>query len=185
MRLAAGAHTQTARFAIRRDPRASATDEDLRKQFTLLIEIRDAMTSAHQAVNDVIRARSELEAAVSRARGTEGERQIGERAAAIQAALERIQSELIQMNIRTGNDVLSYPIKLNARIASVGAVVAAAEARPTDQAVAAFTELKAELDSRLAVLHEVFEKDVAAFNTLADRYRVPHVGGRTKPTDRF
>ena len=175
VRLVAANDTRKATLHVARDPRVAATDEDLRDQFDLLIRIRDAVSAAHTAVEDILRARKELEAVSARAASAEGGQDIATRAREIDAALANIQAELIEMRLKTGNDVLSYAIKLNARIASIAPVVASAESRPTDQSKAVFAELSAELDQQLGRLRHIFDTDVAALNTRARQLGLPHV----------
>ena len=181
VRLVAGNETRTARLQVARDPRVAATDEDLRAQFNLLIGIRDAVSAAHTAVEDILRARKELESVSARAASVDGGQEIATRARDIDHALNAVQSELIEMRLKTGNDVLSYAIKLNARIASIAPVVASAESRPTDQSRAVFTELSTELDGYLDRVRQIFEVDVAAFNALARERGLPHVSGTATP----
>lgn len=175
VRLVAGDQPRSAKLQIARDPRVAATDADLRQQFDLLIRIRDAVSAAHTAVNEILRARKELDAVASRATGVEGGPALAEQARQIDKALEGVQSELIEMRLRTGNDVLSYASRLNARIASVGPVVASAQSRPTDQSLAVFSELSTELQRHLGRLRQIFDTDVAALNSLASQRGLPHV----------
>ena len=178
VRLIAGGETRSARLKVVRDPRVAASDDDLRQQFDLLLRIRDAVSAAHTAVNDILRARTDLEAISARAASVEGGQALAARAGEIDKALEAVQSELIEMRLKTGNDVLSYPVKLNARIASVAPVVASAEFRPTDQSQAVFAELSAELQRQIGRLSQIFDTDVAALNQLATQRGLPHVSTR-------
>jgi hypothetical protein len=161
VRLDVDGRTATQPLDIRRDPRLSTTDADLQQQFDLLIRIRDRVTATHDAANRIlaIRARlARLGEASSRARG------ISDAAQALDAELASILDALVQMKIRSGNDVLSYPIRLNNQIASVGSVVAGGEARPTDQAVAAFRELTTALDAELARLNAALDAPLTRLN---------------------
>ncbi|HZC77602.1 MAG TPA: hypothetical protein VE258_07615, partial [Ktedonobacterales bacterium] len=61
VRLIMGDQSFTEPFEIRRDPRISASDEDLRAQFELLIRIRDKVSAAHEAVNKIKSTRRQAE----------------------------------------------------------------------------------------------------------------------------
>jgi hypothetical protein len=91
-----------------------------------------------------------------------------------------VQDELIQMNIRDGNDVLSYPAKLNNLIAAVAPVVAATDAAPTAQSYAVFKELSDRLAAQLTRLDQIMEKDVAAFNRLIEEQHVAAIPKRVR-----
>ncbi len=86
-----------------------------------------------------------------------------------------------QIEIKRGNDVLSYPVGLNAKMASIGRVVAGADARPPDSSYEAFDQLSVALDAQLAKWRDVLQTDVAAFNEMLYEKRVPAIsieGGR-------
>lgn len=146
---------------IRRDPRLPWTDADLQRQFDLSIRIRDRVTAAHEAARKILELRRRL--APVTAVSSKMAAPIVSAGKALDRDLADILEALVQMRIRDGNDVLSYPIRLNNRIASVGAVVGSADAPPTDQAVAAFDELSKELDVVLARLDGIGTR-LAALN---------------------
>ena len=101
-------------------------------------------------------------------------------ARAIDRELGSILAALVQMKIQSGNDVLSYPIGLANRIATVGTAVSGADARPTDQAQTAFDEVSAAIDTQLSRLTTVLGSRLTKLNkqlTAAGR-RPVETGGR-------
>src|SRR2546428_9353157 len=88
------------------------------------------------------------------------------------AKLASVQDELVQMNIRDGNDVLTYPAKLNNLIAALAPVVAVTDTAPTAQSYDVFKDLSARLDRQLAALDEIMERDVTAFNKAVEDQHV-------------
>jgi len=176
--LTRGERSFTETFEIRKDPRLSTTREELQKQFDLLIQIRDRVSAAHDAVNRILAVEKELDAATARAKTVTGDEAITAEAENLRGKLDAVLHELIQLEIKRGNDVLSYPVGLNNEIASIGRVVAGADTAPTDQTYEAFRELSAELDGRLAKLENIMEKDVPAFNQRLREKRVPAIAVR-------
>ena len=87
----------------------------------------------------------------------------------------------MQMNIRDGNDVLTYPAKLNNLIAALAPVVAATDTAPTAQSYDVFKDLSARLDRQLAALDEIMERDVAAFNKAVEDQHVAAIPLRRRP----
>ena len=85
--------------------------------------------------------RSDLREAIERAAQTPAAASIAAQGNALDDSLAAVQDELVQMNIRNGNDVLSYPAKLNNLIAALAPVVAATDAAPTAQSYEVFDDL--------------------------------------------
>jgi hypothetical protein len=93
----------------------------------------------------------------------------------LEQKLDAILGELIRLEIKRGNDVLSYAVGLNAKMASIGRVVASADARPTDASYEAFDELSVALDAQLAKWRDILQTDVPAFNEMLHENRVPAI----------
>ena len=91
------------------------------------------------------------------------------------AAVKKVEEEIIQVKIKSGQDALNYPIKLNDKIASLSGVIASADTRPTQQSHDVFNELSGSLDSLLAKYKKITETDLAAFNSLVKNMEIPAV----------
>ena len=172
VRLTAGGKTLTQSFEIQKDPRTSTTTEDFDKQFALLTRIQEKLTVTHDAIADIIAARADLRAAVARAERSRAAAAIAAQGKALDASLESVQNELVQMNIRDGNDVLTYPAKLNNLIAALAPVVAATDTAPTVQSYDVFEDLSARLQAQLVKLHDIMDRDVATFNKAVEDHHV-------------
>ena len=163
---------------IRIDPRGSTTEADLKQQFDFLIRVRDRVTAAHETANRILAIQPQLRE-VADALPT-GAGDMATEARAIDRELGSILAALVQMKIQSGNDVLSYPIGLANRIATVGTAVSGADARPTDQAQTAFDEVSAAIDTQLSRLTTVLGSRLTKLNkqlTAAGR-RPVETGGR-------
>jgi photosystem II stability/assembly factor-like uncharacterized protein len=180
VRLTAGGTTQTQSFEIRKDPRTSTTAEDFEKQFALLSEIHAKLTVTHDAIADILAARADLRAAVARAERTPAAAAIAARGKTLDASLASVQDELVQMNIRDGNDVLTYPAKLNNLIAALAPVVAATDTAPTVQSYEVFKDLSMRLDRQLERLDGIMAREVAAFNQAAEEQHVVAIPTRPR-----
>jgi hypothetical protein len=91
-----------------------------------------------------------------------------------------VQDELVQMNIRDGNDVLTYPAKLNNLIAALAPVVAATDTAPTAQSYEVFRDLSARLDRQLERLDGIITREVAAFNQAAEAQHLAAIPTRPR-----
>ncbi|HXF96077.1 MAG TPA: exo-alpha-sialidase, partial [Gemmatimonadales bacterium] len=177
VRLSVGDWSRTQRFEVKKDPRVSATQDDLQAQFDFLIRIRDRVTAANDAVRRIREVKDQLKAASERAAALPdgAGRDIGRQADSITARLSAIEAEIYQVRNRSSQDPLNYPIRLNNKIATLAGAVASADARPTDQAVRVFEELSAALQVQLDRLRAVLDADIPAFNRLVREKDVPAV----------
>jgi photosystem II stability/assembly factor-like uncharacterized protein len=183
VRLVAAGRTLTQPFEIRKDPRTSTTAEDFEKQFALLQQIHARVSETHDAIADIAAVRADLETTLARAQRASAA-PVVKLAEALDGKLVSVRDELVQMNIRDGNDVLTYPARLNNLIAALGPVVAASDTAPTAQSYEVFKELSAKLDQQLARLDELLAKDVPAFNKAVDDQKLGAIPVRTRKRQR-
>ena len=163
VRLAVNGDVFTQEFEIRKDPRVSATQEDLDAQFALLIKIRDKLSQTQDAINSIRNVKGQLEGWKQRPGTSET---VLDAAASLEGKLGGIEEELIQPRSSAPLDRVNYPTRLNLKIASLTSVVASADAVPTQQSYQVFQDISARIDSQLERLNEVNSTDLAAFNNL-------------------
>jgi hypothetical protein len=174
-KLTAGGRTLVQPFDIVADPRSPATAQDFERQFALLARIHARLTETHDAIAGIIQARTDLQAAAALAARTPAAAAIAARAKSLDASLGAVQDELVQMNIKDGNDVLSYPAKLNNLLAALASAVAQNDLAPTAQAVEVFNDLSGRLDAQLGRLSEIVDRDIAAFNKTLEDQHIPAI----------
>ncbi len=197
-RLTAGTWSATQALEVKKDPRATATQADLQRQFELLISIRNRLSDANDAVRRIRAVTEQLDVVAARVRraargvtavssgangrestehgaGSNGGQTVdlAAEAESLKAKLSAIEGEIYQVKNRSNQDPLNYPIKLNNRISWLAGVVGGADAPPTEQAVRVFDELSAALQVQLDRLKAVLESDVPAFNRRVREMEVP------------
>jgi len=171
-RLTTGSQTHSASFELRKDPRVAATQEDLEAQCALLLRIRDKLSETHDAINSLRAIRSQAEQWERRAAQGEETRAVRDGAAALKRALTEIEGALIQVK---ADSPLSYPTRLNEKLAVLTSFVDRADAAPTRQAQAVYDDLARRIDEQLARLREVMATDVTALNTLIREANLPAI----------
>jgi uncharacterized protein (DUF2164 family) len=146
---------------VRRDPQlTNVTDADLQEQFTLAMQIRDALSRAHEGVIRIRSLDTQMEKSAAEAKNPG----ISQSAAMIKSKLDEIESDLYQTKNRSPRDTLNYPIKLNNQLAVLQRLVDMGNARPADQDYAVFRELTARLNEILGRLDQVMATDVKQLN---------------------
>jgi photosystem II stability/assembly factor-like uncharacterized protein len=172
VRLTVGQESQTARFEVRKDPRSTATQEDLEAQLQFLQATRNKITEAHDAVRRVREVRAQLDGLGKRLRGTdsaEGQnsKELLAAAKALDGKMTAVEQALYQTQNRSSQDPLNFPIRLTDKLAGVAASAGTGDYRPTAQAVQVRDRLVAAIDAELAKLREIWDRDLTVFNEMA------------------
>jgi photosystem II stability/assembly factor-like uncharacterized protein len=176
-RLTLGAWSETRPFNVVKDPRVPATAADLQKQFDLLLRIRERVSAANDAVQQIGDLKEQVEAVAKRARALPDGKGAGfaRQADSLKAKLGAVQETIYQVRNKAPEDPLNFPIRVNNKLASLGAVVGSADGAPTEQAYQVFEQLSAELQGDLARLKALLEADVPAFNRAVKEQDIPAV----------
>src|SRR3712207_5739996 len=94
--------------------------------------------------------------------------------------LAAVEEELIQTKIKSSQDALNYPIKLNNKLAALSSAVDSADYAPTSQSYDVYNDLTARIDSHLAALARIKTDDIAAFNRMFAEKNLPVITTRSK-----
>ncbi|MCD6193098.1 MAG: glycosyl hydrolase, partial [Candidatus Aminicenantes bacterium] len=159
----------------KKDPRVSASLEDLQAQFDLLIKIRDKLSEVNQGIIKLRSAKKQLQAYLQKIKGLPTVEEVQKEGQAIIKHLQAIEDELIQSKSKSPQDPLNYPILLDNKIAALAGVVASTDDRPTDQAVVLFNELAAQADQQLKKLKVIFTEEIKAFNQKIKQAGIPAI----------
>ena len=169
--LAAGGQVYNQSFEVLKDPRVSASQEELDDRFNTLVQIRDKLTDTNDAILRVRSIYRQMEEWQKRAEGRSDA--VADAAQALRGKLSAVETELIQTRIKTRADFMNYPSQLNAKLRAVGSVVTSATGAPTEQSVDAFGEFSGRVDTHLEQLREVIDKDLEQFGDLLSELDLP------------
>ncbi|MFN8540582.1 MAG: hypothetical protein U0232_24270 [Thermomicrobiales bacterium] len=175
MRLTVGEATQEQPFEIVPDPRSKAAPEDYAAQFALERRIMDKLGETNKGIMRLREARAELERWEKRAKDNPELAQIPEAVKAIKEKLQGIEDELIQHRAKSMQDTLNFPVKLNAKLAFLGGVVASGDGKPTKNSQAVYDDVSARVDRQLELLEDILGEDLVSFNALVGSLRLPAV----------
>jgi hypothetical protein len=92
------------------------------------------------------------------------QKDLKDRAAEIMKKLTAVEEELMQTRIKSSQDALNYPIKLNHKLAALASSVDSADYAPTAQSYDVYKDLTGKIDAQLANLARIKAEDIAAFN---------------------
>ena len=162
-------------FAIKKDPRIATTQEDFDKQLALLLQIRDKLSAAHEAILRIRDIRKQVDDLGARWKDQEKAKKVVDAAKALSAKLTAVEEALYQTKNKSSQDPLNYPIRLNNKLASLGGVVASADAAPTTQSQLVHEELASGINAQLQKLDSILHQDLDAFNKLVREQDLPAI----------
>jgi hypothetical protein len=183
VRVTADGQTATESFAIRREPHVlkDVTDQDLREQFDLAMNVRTRTSQANDAVLLIRGIKAQI--------GDRRSRLDAKSAAVVKAldeleqSLSAVEGEIYQVKLQSSQDPLNYPIKLNNKIAALQGVIESADVRPTEQAYSVFRTLSARLDEQIAKLDAAVKTRMPAVNQQLQRQQLDPLKAEPLQTD--
>ncbi len=161
VRLTVGNETQSQPLIIKADPRTTGTPAGIRAQFALLMQIRDRVSAANDAVKTIRNVTYQIHTDSAGA----GQAFVAA-AAPVVDRIGTIERALYQVKNQASEDPLNYPIRLNNKIASLAGTVASADGQPTAPSYAVFKVLSAQLDTQLVTLKTVLATELPKLNAL-------------------
>ena len=162
--LTVGDWSMTQSFDLLTDPRITTSDADLTEQFDLLIEIRDKLSDIATGVNTIRSLKGQLGEWAARLASTESAVHLIAAFAAFTEQVDRVEAELVQVELTSDGDTLNYREKLFEKLSALPAVVASADARPTTQSYAVYRKLAGQVDQQLSALAALINGDLARIN---------------------
>jgi hypothetical protein len=178
VRLTADGKSYTAPLELRLDRRVKASNEDVQKQVELGRKIVAQVSEIHEAVGTIRELRVQTRALDRRF----GEARSGDDpkyTALISATKDfdkksfDLESQLLQVNSKSSESNLNYPVLIDERIHSLLFSVDSADAAPTKQQYEVFDELQKEAQPLLAQYRELISKDLPALNEMVNKLNVP------------
>ena len=162
-------------FRIQKDPRLETAPEEFARQLAMSLQIRDKLTATHDAIARIRDVRQQVQEVAARWKDDAKARKVVEAAKTLSSKLTAVEEELYQTKNQSNQDPLNYPIRLNNKLASLGGVVASADAPPTTQSQLVYEELASKINAHLARLDEILRRDLEDFNKLVREQNLPAV----------
>jgi len=168
----------TESFSVKADPRLETSQADFQKQFDFLSQTRDKLTQTHDAILEIRDVRKQFEDLSNRMKPEQ--KDLKDKAAEVIKKLSAVEEELMQTKIKSSQDALNYPIKLNNKLAALASSVDSADYAPTAQSYDVYNDLNAKIDVQLAVLSKIKSDDIAAFNRMFAEKNLPVITTKSK-----
>ena len=173
VRLTVGSWRQTRSFQLIKDPRINATLGELRRQFTLLMQIRNKLNEIHDSIRKIGSVLHQVEDLSQQLAEARQQEEITKAAKSIGTKLTAIENRLTQTRNERSGDYL--PPKLENQFSYLYQYVASAQAGPTAGAYERFQDLNTRLTQLSDRLQQVISTDLADFNKMVREKAIPAV----------
>jgi photosystem II stability/assembly factor-like uncharacterized protein len=186
VRLTVGGKQQTVSFEVKMDPRVSTSSDDLRKQFELILKVRDRQDEMNKTILAIRDLGGQLQALeqrlqTSKDNAIDASNEVVAASADLRKKIRAIEQELIQVDAKSTEDFGNYPTKLEAKLAYLQNVADSADTAPTAAELAVFEDLNQRLEAQLVKWREVLAKDVLALNDAIRKNNAPLIAPAATP----
>jgi photosystem II stability/assembly factor-like uncharacterized protein len=178
VKLTVDGKTQATTLRLLKDPRIQYSDRDLVRQYDFTVKIVERIDDANAAVLRMHDMKSQVDKAVA---DSKKDADIVNAADKLEDRLLAIEGEINQYRIKSGEDPLNFPIKLNDKLAGVASVVQSGQMPPSRQAQEVFAELSKQLQVQLDLLKMFEANDVVKFNDLLKSKHFAPITPKTPP----
>lgn len=153
-------------FEILANPLSESSDADREAQFAFLMEVRDKVTEAHEAINDIRDIKDQLNNISDRLKKDEDKKEIIDKAKSLKKQLTEVEEALYQTKNRSRQDPLNYPIRLTNKLAHLNSLNSIGDFRPTKQSYQVKKELTEAIDNELDKYRSIKENVLPELNDL-------------------
>lgn len=164
-------NTQSQTFEILKDPRASATQEDLKAQFDFMNSVIEKLTETNSAIKNIRKARVQIEDVMKKAEADT----IKSYGKSILKEMKAVEEALYQTKNKSGQDPLNYPIRLNNKLGHLNSLTSMGDNPPTASAIEFKKEVTGRIDEQLNIWYKILKKDIPTFNNLVQQNKIEAV----------
>jgi len=164
-----------ASLTIEKDPRSSASVEDLQQRYLFVVRCRDVIQKAHDAIASMRSIKTQLDAVCARVDDADRKAKLEAKAKEIRESLQVVEDALYQTKAKAGQDLLNFPIKLTDKLAGVMSAANNALFAPTQAQRDVADMLIAAIDAEMAKFDATKSGAVVEFNRLARELETPYV----------
>jgi multidrug efflux pump subunit AcrA (membrane-fusion protein) len=162
-------------FVVKKDPRVTASDADLKEQFDLHQKINKKVDQAHIAINQIRKIKTQINGYLGNVKDSTMVRDMKKITKPIVADLEDIESKLMQPKAKAPQDVLAFPVQLNDKMAGLGSIVSSGETKPTKSSYLVYEDLASKIDKQIARVKEIMDTKIPEFNNYIKQQQIPAI----------
>ncbi|HEX8816614.1 MAG TPA: hypothetical protein VF753_14040 [Terriglobales bacterium] len=173
VRLNADGKTLTVPLELKMDPRVSATAADMQQEFDLQLKIRSLLSDLHDTVREIRETRVQIRGLRPRLEDARY-KSISDSASALEKKMSPIEEQLLQVNAKSSESTLNYPVLIDEQLHSLAGSVDF-DGAPTQQQKEAFQLLDSQAQPLIAQWKEMRSSDLVALNDMMKKESVPAI----------
>jgi photosystem II stability/assembly factor-like uncharacterized protein len=173
VRLTAEGKSYTAPLELKADPRIKVPNDDLQKQSELGRKIVALVSEIHEAVGTIREVRTQTRGMARRFGDDTHYTSLVSATKDYDKKSLDLESQLLQVNSKSSESNLNYPVLIDERAHSLLFSVESADAAPTKQQYEVFEDLEKQAQPLLAQYHELMSKDLPALNEMVNKQSIP------------
>ncbi|MDP4821945.1 MAG: glycosyl hydrolase, partial [Saprospiraceae bacterium] len=166
VRLSDGTQQMETTAIVLGDPRIEASLEDYAAQEALLKQLERTFREIHTSVNEMRALKDQILAIIKPLKDKPDMKELVEQGEAISKNIEIWEQALIQPKQQTFQDVINFPNRLNAEIASLIGRVSDADPKLTQGTKARMEDVQKEWTASQQAMQEIVNEKIPAFNKL-------------------
>jgi hypothetical protein len=166
VRLSDGTQQMETTAIVLGDPRIEASLEDYAAQEALLKQLERTFREIHTSVNEMRALKDQILAIIKPLKDKPDMKELVEQGEAISKNIEIWEQALIQPKQQTFQDVINFPNRLNAEIASLIGRVSEADPKLTQGTKARMEDVQKEWTASQQAMQEIVNEKIPAFNKL-------------------
>jgi hypothetical protein len=172
VRLKIGDVEQTQTFQILDDPRLDISPAELREQFELKLQIRDDISTVHEALNQIRGIKKQVELWEERLKDDSNREDVVSAAREVKEALVAVEGELTNLDSDKPQPGVS---KLKEKLVALAMMVDESDHAPTRGAIEVQGMLGDQLETLQARLRQTISDDVQKLVKMLDASKVPPI----------
>jgi hypothetical protein len=157
---------QTQSFEIIPDPRNPFTVADLKEQFDLAIKVHNKLNEIGKATRLIRSVKAQLEALIASFEDSTEAKPFKNAEQPITDSLTTIEDALYNNKIKSGEDDLRFPMRLEEKLCGVNATVLGSDSKPTVAMYESFASLSDRIDLQLGKLKTVVNGAIPKLNEM-------------------
>jgi len=172
-----GKETIEKEFEIKANPVYKCTQTEYEAQFNFLISIRDKFSEVQKTVKEIREIRKQLNEFAAR-QGKDYPKEVKSQADSIGKKMTAVEEALYQTKLKSNQDILNYPMRLNDKISGLYNYASSGNNAPTKQVQEAYSELAAQSDAEIAKWKSILQNEIPALNNKIKEMSLPVIGLR-------
>lgn len=166
LRLSDGKQQLETEAVVLGDPRIDASMEDYEAQEVLLKQLERTFREIHTSVNEMRALKDQILAIIKPLKDNPEMKELVEQGEAISKQIDTWEQALIQPKQKTFQDVINFPNRLNAEIASLIGRVGQANPKLTEGTKERMEDVQKEWSESQEAMRELVNEKIPAFNKL-------------------